>query len=279
MQKTWKNYDYEKAFNDLLKDGEGIFEYRSRVAYVTRTYKAGSMIEAEIFPAFLDKKDFSRAKRSTASTDKQKKLNEKRAVKKLIRKINANFSKNDLWITLGYDNDHLPETLEQAKRDLKNYIRRIQELRKKLGIKEPLRYIYVTEFGEGRVHHHILISGDMDRDTLENMWTLCERKNSRRLKPDDFGLTGLAVYLSKDPQGKKRWGCSKGLKEPKVTDSFQRFTKKKVQKLVENQNLIEEEFKKQYPGYQYDPEYPCEIYYNEVIGLFYLHCRMYRRAS
>ena len=279
MQKTWKNYDYEEVYSELLRDREIIFQHRSRVAYVTRTYKAGEMIEVEIFPAFLDRKDFSRAKRLTVSTDKQRRLNEKRAAKKLIRKINANFSKNDLWLTLGYDNKHLPCSLEQAKKDLQNYIRRVKGVRKKLKLTAPLRYIYVTEFGKNRVHHHILISGDMERDTLENMWTLCERKNSRRLKPDDFGLTGLAVYLSKDPQGKKRWGCSKGLKEPKVTDSFQRFPKRKVQKLAENQNLIEEEFRKQYPGYRYDPEYPCEIYYNEVIGLFYLHCRMYRRTA
>ncbi len=56
---------------------------------------------------------------------------------------------------------------------MRNYIRRIQRLRKKRGL-PPLKYIAVTERGKkgGRYHHHITINGGIDRDELESLWGL-----------------------------------------------------------------------------------------------------------
>ncbi len=47
-------------------------------------------------------------------------------------------------------------------------------------------------------------------------------------RPDDMHFTGLGNYLSKDPKGKKRWCCSKNLKDPDITRNLSKFSKKKV---------------------------------------------------
>ena len=59
----------------------------------------------------------------------------------------------------------------------------------------------------------------MDRDELEDMWKKCDRKNTRRIKPDeDFLITGLATYITTNPRGTKRWCASKNLKKATGTD-------------------------------------------------------------
>ena len=75
---------------------------------------------------------------------------------------------------------------ERAEKDIKNFIARINYRRRKAGL-ENAKYIYIPAIdGYARPHFHILISGDgMDRDELEDLWTKCERKNTRRVKPDD----------------------------------------------------------------------------------------------
>ena len=36
--------------------------------------------------------------------------------------LNANFTSNDLAVHLIYDNDNLPENVEQVKKDIANYV-------------------------------------------------------------------------------------------------------------------------------------------------------------
>ena len=46
----------------------------------------------------------------------------------------ANFTSKDLAVHLTYNNDNLPESVDQVKKDIANYIRRIKRRRKKLGL-------------------------------------------------------------------------------------------------------------------------------------------------
>lgn len=125
----------------------------------------------------------------------QAKLNQRHREEKLVRLLHANFTPDDLEIHLTYQQQ--PESPEEAQRLLRNYIRRVQRARKKQGL-PPLKYIAVTEKGSknGRYHHHVTLSGGMDRDELEKLWGL-GYANSRRLQFTESGLAGLGHYIVK----------------------------------------------------------------------------------
>lgn len=81
---------------------------------------------------------------------------------------------------------------------------------------EELKYVYVTEKSRsGRMHHHIVTNFPL-RDIAESFWKLGKYNHSRRLVPDkDFGLDGLARYISKvyayKTEFKKSYGYSQNL--------------------------------------------------------------------
>ena len=84
------------------------------------------MLEVEIFPIWNTQNEVREAKKHT-TREAQKNLNDKNAKKKFIRKINANFTEEDLCVTLTYSNGFVPDE-EQARRDIRNYLRRVREL-------------------------------------------------------------------------------------------------------------------------------------------------------
>lgn len=247
--------------------------------YYLKTILSGNMLEAEVYPIYEKKSDTPRRDKDKVSKESQDNLNDKNARKKFIRLVNTNFSKNDLLITLTYEDKYLP-TQKQAKKDVQNYIRRLKNYREKQGLPE-LKYIYVIEYVDEeeqhkskkiRVHHHILIN-KMDRDAAENLWKR-GRVDARRLQPDDFGLEGIARYLLKDPKG-KRWYRSRNLKEPAIHRSVTKLSKRKAEKIALNTGDIPEMFEKLYADkYRFND---CQTYISDITGGVYLYCRMHRR--
>ena len=140
-----------------------------RTVYREKRYYCGEYLDVYIYPTYTQAR--SRGKRSKPTSAAQKKLNQRHREEKLVRLLHANFTPDDLEIHLTYQ--HQPESPEEAQRLLRNYIRRVQRARKKQGL-PPLKYIAVTEKGSknGRYHHHVTLSGGMDRDELENLWGL-----------------------------------------------------------------------------------------------------------
>jgi hypothetical protein len=287
---TYDNYNYEQLYDvDYSEEPISYTEYIGRdikCLMKTKTTKSGEMLESEIFPSFINRKDYTRAKKQNKSRKEQQNLNDKNAKRKIVRLTNANFTTNDLWGTFGWDNERQPPTMKDAQRETVNFIAR-ENYRRKKRKQKNLKYIYVIESTPGRpekgepetkYHLHIIMGGDTDRDEIEQLWNGGKYPQTRRLVIKDFGgLTGLATYISKEPQGKHRWGASHGLKLPKPKESYSKFTKSKIKKMVFNQNLIKSTFEKAYPGYQYSEQYPCEIKYNSIIGGFYLYTRMYKK--
>ncbi len=102
----------------------------------------------------------------------QKNLNAKNTRKRIVRLLNANFTKEDIWETLTYDNKHLPKDMKGAKHCLQNYLRRIAYWMKKKGLGE-LKYLYAIEYiddgEEVRIHQHVVMNFP-DRDVAEKLW-------------------------------------------------------------------------------------------------------------
>ena len=215
-------------------------------------------------------------KRETSPS--QSNLNDKNARRYLIRLANINFGKGDIWATFGWNNGLLPETYEDAKKDVVNFIRRINRKRKKLGL-ENAKYIYIIAFEEyTRPHFHLLISGGIDRDELERMWGKCDRPNTRNISPDEnFLLTGLATYITQNPHGTKRWCPSKNLKKPdEPKRSYSKFRKAKVEKMAFDSSVLQAEMEKAYPGFTF---LDAEVKHNGVNAAFYIYARMVKKGE
>lgn len=233
--------------------------------YRLKTIKSGNMLESEIYPIWNTSKKNIRtmideiSKYDLAAQKKQKLKNIR---KKLVRLVNGNFTQRDIWITIGYRNKEEPATLEEAKKDVINFIRRLQRYCKKMGW-QKLKYIYVTEGAPGpdckRIHHHLILNFP-NRDIAEKKWTKGEFPQARRLQPNDYGLEGLARYISKEAAEKdietskpKSFGYSLNLYKSweHATIANSRITKAKAIKIATRVIDPKEFFEKMYKGYVY----------------------------
>lgn len=281
-KKYYDNYDYEEAYNEQIEkleeaEAERITKKGKGAGYRTTTTEAGRMIEVDIYPTFNVRHDMPRTKRGRESRPAQKNLNDKRARRYLNQLASANFGKGDLWGTFTYRAGEEPESIDDAEKKFGNFIRRINRRRKRAG-KENIKYIYVTEWEDGekgvRCHHHAILSGDVDRDEIEQLWYHGDRTETKRLAPDpDTHIAGLVHYITKDPKGKKRWKTSKGLKKPTITRSYSKFGKTKVRKMACDYTLLESELKKKYKNARF---VDAKVYQNEINGGFYIYARMVR---
>lgn len=173
-----------------------------------------------------------RCKKKAISSLKQIKANDKNSFKHFRWLINTNFSESDYRFDLTYENE--PPTLEQAKKNLDNLIRRLKRIYDKRGV--VFKYIAVTgggtprKDGKGltRIHHHLIISGSVPRNEIEESWCIGRGKNKKslgrrscqhlQLKENEQGFEALAGYLfqhSKEREkDEKRWTASTNLKQP-----------------------------------------------------------------
>lgn len=276
-------YDYEEAYNkqlelldeqyvqDLLKRGQ-------RIIYATKKIKAGTQFELEIYPEFA-KSDRPAEWQRENHREAQRSLNNTNSRKQCERTINANFTTDDIWITLTYDQQHLPKSFEEAQKNMRNYIARLNYRRKKRGL-PPARYVYVTEWETDakhgvRCHHHIVMDGLLDMDEAEKAWKLGKRNEARRLDYDDHGLSGLGAYITKSPRGVKKWCASVGLKKPDERKNHTDFTRRKIAAMVKDFDAIRPMVESKYPAYWYTE---AQIFQNETNRGYYIHVRMRRRA-
>lgn len=284
--RKYTEYDYEAAYDKALEDlqedqQERILKEQGRKAqvYATKEIRSGNQLEIEIYP------EFTKGESCLIPTEAQKKkrreaqrnLNEKNSRKMCERIINANFTSGDLWATFTYGDDELPETIEDARKDMQNYIRRLNYQRRKQGLKNA-RYVYVTEMSEkGRVHHHIVMDGDIDMDTVEGLWTKGRRNQVRRLDADEDGLVGMAKYITKEKKqkGSKKWTASRGLKKPEEKVNHYKFTNRDVREMAADDSCIERKMLKWYAKYGYRYAH-AEVRYNAVNGRFYIRARLHR---
>lgn len=283
---TYDNYNFEEAHKEQIEKLEEfeleqmLSENKVKCLYRTTTTKSQNidtgktLLEAQIYPSFKNKKDVPKTKKKK-SNEAQRNLNDKNSRRRFIRLAMINFTDGDYWITYGWDDEHLPADEKEAMKYIGNFFRRVKYRVKKRGAPE-LKYMYILAFDEyTRPHVHILMSkSGMSRDELEELWEKCRRKNTRRIVMDDDMIMGLATYISRNPKGTKRWNGSKNLKKPqKSKRSYSKFKRGKVNRMVRDFEHLKTEAEKAYQGYRF---LDSERYYNARNGTFYLYIRMIR---
>lgn len=268
----------ESKFTDTIEERVEKLRDKWTAGYRIKTIRSGPILECEIYPIPSGYKG-KRAKKEKDSRQAQSNLNDKNAQKYLVRSVNTNFTKKDIAVHLTYNNSHLPADIQQAKKDMQNYIRRLKRYVKKNKLPE-LKYVYVTEYQDAdgkkkkRVHHH-MICNIADRDMAEKLWNDGGRARTRRLEPNDFGLEGLTRYIAKGRSGSstKSYTVSRNLKKPKVTVADSKITRRRAEKIATEENMAHETFEKLYAGYKYND---MQVKYSPYVAGAYIYVRMRR---
>lgn len=266
--------------------------------------KSGRLLEVDYYPAWDNGKQIpSRTPKRKRSTEEQARYNYRQTVKKVIRLVNANFDSTDILMHPTYLQAEAPESEEQARRDMVNYIRRLKtwraaELRKLKAepqtpairerirkLEQPLRYIYVVESviyksgkkkGLKNFHFHVFItgSGAGDRDVYENLWKKGMRVNADRFQPEKFGPEAAAVYITKDPQGTRRFACSKNLKKPETRPPTDAHLSRAGLERVAKERIDDAGYwERRHRGYKF---MKCYSRYNRYNGCWYVSVVLYK---
>jgi hypothetical protein len=194
---------------------------------------SGQIIEAEEYFAIRTPKSIKwpeigkkplRSKNRYITTEEQKKLNNRNAVKHLERLVTGNFKPPDFFLTLDLREIPLLPNGEPDEETVKKLIEKFYRKLRKIYLKAKVefKYIWVIEKatldGPKRIHAHMLIP-KFSLDAIAACWTFGGCTIRRLDISDDF--KELADYLSKDPtlgmNHKKRWGGSKNLIQPKIS--------------------------------------------------------------
>ena len=137
-----------------------------------KTTVAGPLVMEAVYPAInpRDSETVRREKKKLTTMARQL-ANDNAAYRKLELWLAANFTPGDLFLTLTYDDAHLPGSRKEALSRIRYFWRKLSAVRAAKG--QELRYIYVTEqkHGEGRWHHHVFINATgEDFEDIRKAW-------------------------------------------------------------------------------------------------------------
>lgn len=191
-----------------------------------KTTRAGRLVRTVIYtvPSRQDPPKV-RASRRRASSLAQARLNVRTSRDKLELLLAANFGRGDLWVTLTYDDPHLPPDKAAARKIFRGFIGALRKHRRARG--QELRYVYciqeILDDGSHRPHHHLILNGVSaeDEETIRSLWPY----GNTDINPidDDQAVTAIATYMCHEPiehgkprVGEQMWTPCKGLKKPET---------------------------------------------------------------
>ena len=248
---------------------------RAGALYREKAYTCGEYKDVYIYPVYPARQNQSgRRRRRRPTREVQKKLNQRHAREKFARLLHANFTSRDLSVGLSYAID--PESRDVAMKDLQKFLRRLRYRYRKLGIE--LKYLWQMEISsKGRYHFHVVLSGGMDRDEIEQLWGH-GYANTKRLQPEYAGLAPLSGYISKSHHREEEtrltyrsYNGSKNLVDPppKVSDTKIGSRKRAAELADEDWNL----WNRLYPGYELVDIHP---FHSDEYGSVYIFARLRR---
>ena len=164
-----------------------------------------------------------RAAKSKASSEAQKRINQKNALRIVEMRLGKNFptAGSGRVYTLTYDDAHLPRTRKEAELRLKYFRQRLTAWRVMTG--QDMVMIWCTEHkhGDGRWHHHAVInSTGEDYEAIRQLWIYGSDVDIKPLRVDkEKDYATLARYMCKeegDRLGQRRWSYTRNASKPEV---------------------------------------------------------------
>ena len=187
---------------------------------------AGQLVKAVIYtPPQPRDSDYARAAKSRMTTAARRAMNIYTAQSKLEMLLAANFDERDLFCTLTYRDDCLPQKLPEAKKRIRAFIKTLRLQLRRKGM--ALKYVYVTEgrHGDKRYHHHLVVSasGLNDLELIRSLWLHGDVVDVERIAGYEF--VEVAKYITKEaaedrPNGAQMWTRSRNLELPKIESHF-----------------------------------------------------------
>lgn len=188
---------------------------------------AGPLVKEAIYPrgSAHDSPRMRGAKRKLSS-EAQQRMNAKYSWQKLELQLAANYGPGDLWVTLTYDDAHLPETRAKAETCFKYFLAKFRKCRGKKAA--PVvhwctehKHEHEDPLQHRRWHHHFVVNatGD-DFEAIRRCWIYGTNVQIEVIRIDsDHSYEALARYMckeAKDRPGLRSWSCTRNAKRPEV---------------------------------------------------------------
>lgn len=258
-------------------------------------------MEIDLFPVSpAEHRTSRRAKKQKASSIAMQNCNERYSRRYLVQLVATNFSRAEgaLVLHLTYDDTYLPQTWEQAERDVTNFVRRLNRRCRRHG-KPKAKWITVTEHQEEdpaggvrevRYHHHMILQCELSLDEIKDAWCTGQGVWKERLglaKADraefEHGtLEAFCQYITKYPKRKRRWRQSQGLKKPEYRPpNDTRYSARKLDEIARGRIDDKTFWEKQYGKLRTNAgvrEYEfveAEARYNQVDGSWHVIAKMW----
>lgn len=168
--------------------------------YKKVTYEIGDVrMVSKYYPGNYGAPGVRRSDRRRRTSEEVRKNNDRNRMRKLQRIILANFP-TGRTVHLTYRKDERPETMEEAMRQRKDFLKAMRKACRAAGIE--WKFIIVTERGKRgqALHHHMIVEDrtepiDLLR-TISKLWTH-GRVASTKMEMEEDGFEQLADYLLK----------------------------------------------------------------------------------
>lgn len=194
--------------------------------YMMKVSTAGKTVEVKKYFSARYGHHAPKGETVAPTSERVKRVNRRRAEEKLRLIMNANFvDGRDALVTLDFSPENRPESYDDMKRQVQNFLQRLRRKYKKLGIQ--CKYIWVGEIGpKGGVHVHMMLN-EVDRiggKGLMELWglgathidTLWSHGQYRAIASYFMKYTDKTEETTGVHLGKK-YNPSHGLTQPKVT--------------------------------------------------------------
>lgn len=190
-----------------------------------KVIQAGRFVRVILYtPTYPADTDKVRSERQKITTEARRRINLRYSWQKLQLLIEANFKPGDSFVTLTYDDGHLPRSRQEARKQVKRFIRDLRAEKRADG--QDLKYIYCIEgrHSKGRIHHHILLNtGREDLPRLCRLWKYGSPEDVNIEPFEAWGGKTLAQYMTKEPRngdmaeyGARAWAGSQNLEKPTI---------------------------------------------------------------
>lgn len=155
-----------------------------------------------------------------STSEAQKRVNRRQAERQLTRKMNANFSGSDLYVTFHYRKEDRPKDREEMRRQIRRLLDKLRRIYSKAKVK--FKYIWVAEIGSrGAAHLHMVMSG-IEIGLIKKVWPyghiniqpLDDTGQYRKLAEYFIKYSDRTMGTDQALQG-KRYNCSRNLITPK----------------------------------------------------------------
>lgn len=250
--------------------------YKGRSFIREKEYFCGDRLDIDLYTVYQPKG--KRRKKCKETKAVQQKLNERNSQEHMTRIALENFTEIDIALHLTYRKGTEPQTVEEVEKDVRNFIRRVRRLRKALGL-QSMKYMWRWDRGEerGRIHIHMMMTGGVDRDTMEQLWGV-GYANSKRLQFENGTIAALTNYMGKNKKSYRRWYGSRNLKQPEPVVQDGKLTVEQMETVAD---AVESKtssvlFEEMFPGYELED---AKVVINSVNRQMYISVSMRRKPK